>query len=1363
MRIYPHRLLPKSSRIRRSQVFGAKIIFLVAALVSAGRRLQANPQGMTVVSGTASAQTSGSHLNVTTSQSAFLDWRGFNIQPGETTTFLQPSASSIVLNRINDSIPSQIWGSLFANGTVILANAHGFYFGPNSMIQVGGSFIATTAPLAPDMAASTSWQFTGLPPLASIVNYGAIEAGQGHSLFLIAEKLENHGELRAPGGEIGLHAGDETLLSERPDGRGLSATVKLPSGSVDNSGRIIAGAGRIALSAQVVNQNGLLQADSVRESGGVIELLASSELNLGPASQILARGGEGGASGGGAITLKSDGKFRDQSGGEILATGSSQGGDGGVIEISAPNILSLASRLDAGAVQGSHAGRLVLDPTDIVLDVSGIGSAGSGAVGATTGSGTLDLDVTTAFLNKNFSDITLQATHNISLADSTVWDLSADTGLTAGHLTLQAGNNIIFGNNARIVDANAWSLRLQAGVNFASGAVTPGVGSILLNGGAGKSSNGAVETALGSIEMVAGDSVLVGTGYIRTSGGGSVHVQALAGDIDAGKKNDGYQFTIGGYRISLSGLGGIATAAGGNVTLEAGQDIISIPTAPAGQPPGASGAYGQAPGDVTLIAGRQILGNYLVRNGTGTLLAGVEVQNAQVIKVLNSAADIGTSVQPVSLSLISGSWNLWAGGDIFIGEVRNPNGTFNSNRLTAPPGAFPGNLDNSQIIPPPNRTAFLFDYAPDAAANFWAGNSITLIGANLPRVTGQNQAMPAVYPPRLSLEAGAGGIDIRNSLILYPSSQGTLQITTHDGGDLQGQQQQAALTGITMSDSGLPDYHTFAQGHAVTPLHLADANPVRLRIDGSVESFGLAVPTSALIDISGNTYNFGFLGQNLSASAVTEINVAGDISNRGNLTSVPLSQPLPSPVLDLSMNADPQVILKVRYDVASQTLTFIGQMSQNELTSLLNPRRLLFDARGNPILDANGLQESEPIQLTAVQQAAFQQLYDQSQSASLGDQGFALAGPGLFKITARNADLGISGGISVLAPNPALAAISPIGANLEIAVSGNLDMTSTKIDNESYLGGVALSVGGTLDVGGQLTTFGDPGAPKGIFSASGGNVSVTADGDVNVNGSRIAAYNGGDLTILSRHGDVNAGSGGSGYVSLRGLEMDPVTGALRAIPATIPGSGILATTLPGSSAALGDINVTATDGSINANLGGIVQLAFNDADTRSSFIALHAGGDINAGGSGIIGSNIRLDAVGDIRGVVIGSQNVAINSQHNVNVSAFAGAGISISAVGNIGGTVVSGGNVSVSADAISASLISKSVSSSGDSSSAAIGLPQSNIAKTDVKVTEDASEITAKTSQEETDDELKKKRTQSPRLARTSGRVTVILPPTTK
>jgi len=1495
-------------------------ILLAAVLFFAGNNfLFANPTGLTVVSGSATAQQNGSQLNVTTSQSAFLNWSSFNIQQGETTTFIQPSANSIAINQIGGASPSQIFGNLNANGTVILANANGFYFGPNSMIKVGGSFIATTAALAPDFGAGSAWQFSGMPPLASIVNYGQVEVGNGKSLFLIAENIENRGELDAPGGSVGLYAGERILVSDRPDGRGLSATMQVSGGSINNFGQITADAGTIALQAKVVNQDGMLQADSVSDQNGVIELVASDSLNLGADSKILARGDNSvSGSSGGNVTLKSENNFSDASGGEIITTGGANGGSGGNIEISAPNIQSLNSAMDASAQSGFVAGEFFLDPVTIILGTASANGTldNSGTVAYSSAPDTLNLNVNAGGSFKNFSQIILQASGNIYVGNGTVdssgvftfaanpgvtWNLSSSTGKTDGQLTLEAGGDITFGNNSKITDANNWSVTLAAGYNFANNAVQSlpsGVGNIYLNGGSGLSQNGTIQLAAGSIDLLAGQSILlasqnnhsrsIASGSVFTTGGGSIFAYALAGSIDAGTFNGGtstqpsdYIFGNSGYSLN-SALGGIATKAGGDVTLIAGNNIDSTPVPPtkAGSWwPAASGAYGA--GNVTIIAGNQISGNYMLANGSGTMLAGVTVQSGQVGVLQNPGANpvtyaatldeletaatqtqnpngniggveiAGKSSTGVTLSLIQGSWNVWATENILLKEVNNPNGTFNSGQSPQP---------------------YLYDYAPDAAANFWAGNAIELAGgATINGVTvggslTRNGNANIIYAPSLGLNAGAGGITIDSSIILAPSSEGSLQIVTRDGGDLNGAvfAGSTALTGIVMSDSGSSDYTTFAAGHAITPLHLNDSSPVTVDVSGDISSFGLTVPTFARINVVGDTYNFGFVGQNLSPAQTTSINVGqtarenmensgllnpatdsnlhvgGNIAYRGDLTTEPPltvtdadGNTVPivsSSQFDSVIGGDPALAGVLRYDATSGIISFVGVMDSATGQFLKNPT----DAGGNAIF--NGAQ------LTAWQNT-IKQLAADSQTATLGDQGLAISGQGNFNIFADHIDLGISGGISVFAPinvatsvlladslpaalfdpaqsgdseladklhydsttgtlvfdgvmspaefafllnpttvasdakgNPVtqpvtldaaqLAAIHQlyadnkkdiVGANINVTTAGDLEMTSTRIANESYLGGINLMVGGTLDVGGQFSTFGDPSSPKGIFTTSGGNISVAASSDVNMDSSRIAAYNGGNLNIKSANGDVNAGMGGEGYVTLNALEIDPTTGQLTGVPATIPGSGILATTAFGSDASLGNITVDAPNGSINASRGGIIQIAFNKTDARNSFIELNAGHDINAEGSGIIGSNVRLQAGGDINGFIFGSQSVNIASAQNVDVVAVSGGDVNINASGEIAGTVIGGGNLDVSGDSITASLISESVSASGDISGATEGIPQSNVAKNNAETADDASTVVAKT--DDQDNEENKKKEKGIALAQKTSRVTMILP----
>ncbi len=200
---------------------------------------------------------------------------------------------------------------------------------------------------------------------------------------------------------------------------------------------------------------------------------------------------------------------------------------------------------------------MLLDPGYIILDTTGTGSAGSGTVpaGSSTTS-TLDLNVNTAFANLGVSDIILQARNDITLAGGTAWDLSGTIGanlggVTSGQLTLQAGRNIIFGDGSLISDANNWSVALAAGVNnFATGAIQPGVGNIYLNGGAGQTGGGSIQTARGSINLAAGQDITVGSGYVITTGGGSINAHALAGNIDTGSDAQGYILSTNASSLS---------------------------------------------------------------------------------------------------------------------------------------------------------------------------------------------------------------------------------------------------------------------------------------------------------------------------------------------------------------------------------------------------------------------------------------------------------------------------------------------------------------------------------------------------------------------------------------------------------------------------------------------------------------------------------------------------------------------------------------------------------------------------------------------------------------------------------------------
>ena len=101
------------------------------------------PTDPTVAAGNATFNQVGKVLNVTNSNGAIINWNTFSIGAGETTRFIQTSASSSVLNRVLSNDPSLIYGTLSSNGRVWLVNPAGIMVGAGGRVDVAG-FVAST-------------------------------------------------------------------------------------------------------------------------------------------------------------------------------------------------------------------------------------------------------------------------------------------------------------------------------------------------------------------------------------------------------------------------------------------------------------------------------------------------------------------------------------------------------------------------------------------------------------------------------------------------------------------------------------------------------------------------------------------------------------------------------------------------------------------------------------------------------------------------------------------------------------------------------------------------------------------------------------------------------------------------------------------------------------------------------------------------------------------------------------------------------------------------------------------------------------------------------------------------------------------
>ncbi|MBL3589273.1 MAG: filamentous hemagglutinin N-terminal domain-containing protein [gamma proteobacterium endosymbiont of Lamellibrachia anaximandri] len=348
-----------SHYIRMAIVLPASLLLVQPGMVLAG------PQGGQVVGGQGaiSAPNTNTTLIQQQSHNLALEWQSFNVQAQELVRFQQPSASAAVLNRILDQNPSQIFGTIEANGRVFLSNPNGLIFGRTSTVNVG-SLIAAGLDMDPGKFMDGKYEL-GLPDGQSpgnVINRGIIKAATGGSVVMVGGTASNEGLIVADVGYVHLASGRKAVVDF--DGAGLirfrvdEAVLGNDSGAeaaVANSGEIRAEGGTVVLAghtardvfSQVVNNTGVIHAGSIDKSGGKIRLTGFGGL--------VANSGRLEASGtkGGSIEVTGD---RITSSGAIVADGSA--GDGGRVKLESADttLLTENSTTSAQSKTGGKGG-----------------------------------------------------------------------------------------------------------------------------------------------------------------------------------------------------------------------------------------------------------------------------------------------------------------------------------------------------------------------------------------------------------------------------------------------------------------------------------------------------------------------------------------------------------------------------------------------------------------------------------------------------------------------------------------------------------------------------------------------------------------------------------------------------------------------------------------------------------------------------------------------------------------------------------------------------------------------------------------------------------------------------------------------
>lgn len=486
----------------------------------------ANPVGPNVVAGQATVSGLGtSQVTIAqASQRAIINWQQFNIAPNEITHFIQPDVRSIALNRIFDQNPSQILGTLQANGTVILLNQNGIMFGPNAQVNVGG-LVASSLNLSNANFLAGHYLFEGAGIEGMVKNAGTIQA-RHDGVYLLAPNVENSGMIVSPGGNVVLGAGKTAFLSNRSDGRGFIAEVVAPLGQAVNMKDILADGGQVTLAGQVVNQRGLIQANSVREQRGKIELLARDAVTLSDGSRTVARGGNDGISDGGTVRALADlgtGRAEFQKGAVVDVSGGTHGGNAGSAEISAASV-NLRGQFLGRAVTGYKGGRFLIDPV----------CTGSGGACETSA---VDASELAVFAGSGADLVEFRSAPGSGLTVTGTYDLAA------GEWQLPAGQRGTIQFTASTGDLVFQDFNLR---NTGSGVPWDYVGT-------------------------ADNHIRFNQSFLETGFGGNMAFTATRGSISL------VQSTGTGGNLFVQGqLSTVRTSeAGGNITLTAAQDVIS--------------------------------------------------------------------------------------------------------------------------------------------------------------------------------------------------------------------------------------------------------------------------------------------------------------------------------------------------------------------------------------------------------------------------------------------------------------------------------------------------------------------------------------------------------------------------------------------------------------------------------------------------------------------------------------------------------------------------------------------------------------------------------------------------------------------
>jgi filamentous hemagglutinin family protein len=321
-------------------------------------------------------------------ENLFHSFEQFSVLTGNTAFFNNPDNIANIISRVTGDTISNIDGLLRANGTanLFLLNPNGIVFGKNAALNIGGSFIGSTAD---SIKFSDGSEFSAVDPQAPPLLTVNIPVGLQYGV--------NAGEITVTGSGNNLSIDPDTFSIDRdnrPEGLGVepNQTLALIGGNVVlEGGNLTAEDGKIELGS--VGSNELVGLTPI-ELGWQFSYQgvdSFQDISLSQAASVDASG-----NGGGDIQLQG-GSIELEGGSAVLSNtlGSSAGGNLTVkateaVEIRGTSVdNSFFSGLFADVAPGAsgNGGNLTIDTQNLLLSAGaqvGINTFGDGDAGALT-------------------------------------------------------------------------------------------------------------------------------------------------------------------------------------------------------------------------------------------------------------------------------------------------------------------------------------------------------------------------------------------------------------------------------------------------------------------------------------------------------------------------------------------------------------------------------------------------------------------------------------------------------------------------------------------------------------------------------------------------------------------------------------------------------------------------------------------------------------------------------------------------------------------------------------------------------------------------------------------------------------------